>query len=189
MEPDSLKSVIESLLFVADSPLSLQRLSAVLEGVEKAEILATLRALQAEYDAPGRGFRIAEVAGGFQMRSSKENAEWVRKLQRGKPTRMSRATLETLSIVAYRQPITKAEIEDVRGVDVDGVLTTLLERRLIRIVGRKEVVGRPFLYGTTAEFLEIFNLKDLSDLPTLKEIEGAVVPEPPAGESSPENAK
>jgi len=189
VERDSLRSVLESLLFVADSPLSLQRLSTVLEGIERKEIVSILRDLQAEYNASGRGFRLGEVAGGYQMRSFKENAEWVRKLQRAKPTRMSRATLETLSIVAYRQPMTRAEIEDVRGVDVDGVLTTLLERRLIRIVGRKDVVGRPFLYGTTTEFLEMFNLKDLSDLPTLKEIEGTTVSEPSAGETPPDSGK
>jgi segregation and condensation protein B len=105
------------------------------------------------------------------MRTPKENADWVKKLYQGKNARMSRATLETLAIIAYKQPMTKAEIEKIRGVDVDGVLTTLLERRLVRIVARKEVPGRPFLYGTTREFLEVFNLKDLSHLPTLKEME------------------
>lgn len=189
MERDSLRSVIESLLFVTDSPLSLQRLSTVLEGVERKEILSILRDLQEEYSASGRGFRLAEVAGGYQMRSSRDNAEWVKKLQRGKPTRLTRATLETLSIIAYKQPISRPEIEDVRGVDVDGVLTTLMERRLIRIVGRKDVVGRPFLYGTTPEFLETFNLKDLSDLPTLKEIEGMTVADPSTGEILPESGK
>jgi segregation and condensation protein B len=162
---------------------------AVLEGVERGEILSVLRDLQADYETSGRGFRLAEVAGGYQMRSSKDNAEWVRKLQRGKPARMTRATLETLSIIAYRQPITRAEIEDVRGVDVDGVVTTLLERRLIRIVGRKDMVGRPFLYGTTPEFLEMFNLKDLSDLPTLKEIEEPAFAEVSPADTSPESGK
>jgi segregation and condensation protein B len=189
MEREELKSVIESLLFVADAPLSLQRLSAVLEGVERKEIASAARDLQAEYEASGRGFRLAEVAGGYQMRSCRENAEWVRKLQRGKPARMTRATLETLSIVAYRQPITRAEVEDVRGVDSGGVLSSLLERRLIRIVGRKDMVGRPFLYGTTAEFLEMFNLKDLADLPTLKEVEAAPVSDSPPADPSPESGE
>ena len=171
MERDRLRSVLESLLFAADAPLTVQRLSEVLEGIERKEIVAALQELQAEYETAGRGFRVAEVAGGYQMRTPKENADWVKSLFRGRPARMSRATLETLAIIAYKQPITRAEIEVIRGVDVDGVLSTLLERRLVRIVARKDVPGRPFLYGTTGEFLELFNLKDLANLPTLKEME------------------
>jgi segregation and condensation protein B len=122
---------------------------------------------------------LVEVAGGYQLRTAKSNSEAVKKFLGGRPARMSKATLETLAIVAYRQPITKAEIEAIRGVDVDGVITTLLERNLIRAVARKDVPGRPFLYGTTAEFLELFNLKDLSELPTLKETEEISLPEIP----------
>ena len=171
MERDRLKSILESLLFAAEGPLTIQRIIEVMEGVERKEILFLLQELQAEYEAAGRGFRLAEVAGGYQMRTPKENADWVKKLYRGRAARMSRATLETLAIIAYRQPITRAEIEAVRGVDVDGVLSHLLERRLARIIGRKDVPGRPFLYGTTPEFLQVFNLKNLSYLPTLKEME------------------
>jgi segregation and condensation protein B len=182
MERDQLKSILESLLFASEGPVTIHRLGEALEGVERSEISAALQELQAEYDASGRGFRLAEVAGGYQMQTARENADWVKKLYRDRPQRMSRATLETLAIVAYKQPITRAEIEAIRGVDVDGVVATLLDRRLIRIVARKDVPGRPFLYGTTPEFLQLFNLKDLSHLPTLKEMEEMTLPE---GETPP----
>jgi segregation and condensation protein B len=120
-----------------------------------------------------------EVAGGYQLRTPKANADWVKKFLGGRPARMGKATLETLAIIAYRQPITRAEIEAIRGVDVDGVIATLLERNLIRAMARKDVPGRPFLYGTTAEFLQLFNLQDLSQLPTLKEMEEISLPEFP----------
>lgn len=180
MERDRLKSILESLLFAAEGPLTAHRIREIVGGVEKREIEALLEELGNEYEVGGRGFRIVEVAGGYQLRTPKENAEWVKNLYKGRPARMSRPLLETLAIIAYKQPITRAEIEAIRGVDVDGVLATLLERRLVRIVARKDVPGRPFLYGSTPEFLELFNLKDLSQLPTLKEMEemaGAPAPE------------
>lgn len=179
MEREDIKSILESLLFVADGPLSLQRIAEVLEGVEKAEIRSALDELQAELEATRRGVRLVEVAGGFQMRTAKVNADWLKKFLGGRPARMSRPTLETLAIIAYRQPITKAEIEAIRGVDVDGVINTLLDRNLIRAVARKDVPGRPFLYGTTPVFLQLFNLKDLTHLPTLKEMEEITLPEAP----------
>lgn len=185
MERDRLKSIIESLLFASETPLTVARMGEVLEGVDRKEIAAVLEGLKTEYETSARGFRLVEVAGGLQMRTPKENAEWIKNLFRGRPARMSRATLETLAIIAYKQPITRAEIEAIRGVDVDGVLSTLLERRLARIVARKDVPGRPFLYGTTTEFLEMFNLKDLSNLPTLKEMEEMTLPQPPEDESPP----
>jgi segregation and condensation protein B len=177
MERDRLKSVLESLFFAADGPLTIHRISEILEGVDKEHVGATIQELQSEYECSGRGFRLVDVAGGYQMRTPKENADWVRGLYQGRAVRMTRATLETLAIIAYKQPITRAEIEAIRGVDVDGVLSTLLERRLVRIVARKDVPGRPFLYGTTSEFLELFNLKDLTHLPTLKEMEEMTLPE------------
>ena len=177
MERADLKSIVESLLFVADGPLTLQRLAEVLEGSARDEIGSVLEELQAELENERRGVRLVEVAGGYQLRTPKVNADWVKKLFGGRPPRMSRATLETLAIIAYRQPVTRAEIEAIRGVDVDGVVSTLLERNLIRAVARKDVPGRPFLYGTTAEFLQLFNLKDLSHLPTLKEMEEITLPE------------
>ena len=179
MDREQLRSVIESLLFMSESSLSLDRLSAVIEGVEKSEIRSLVEELQSEYETQGRGFRLVEVAGAYQLRTPKENADWVKNLFRGKATRMSRPTLETLAILAYKQPITRGEIEQIRGVSVEGILSTLLERQLVRIVGRKDIAGKPFLYGTTREFLELFNLKDLTDLPTLKEMDEITLPEVP----------
>ena len=177
MEREELKSVIESLLFVADGPQTLQRFGELLDPVDRQSIREVLSVLQGEYENQNRGVRLVEVAGGYQLRTAKANADWVKKFLGGRPARMSKATLETLAIVAYRQPITKAEVDAIRGVDVDCVLTTLLERNLIRAVARKDVPGRPFLYGTTPEFLQLFNLKDLSHLPTLKEMEEISLPE------------
>ena len=182
MEREDIKSIIESLLFVADGPLTIQRLGEVLDGVEKEDLRSTLDELQAELENSRRGVRLVEVAGGYQLRTAKVNADWVKKFLGGRPARMGRATLETLAIIAYRQPITRAEIESIRGVDVDGVINTLLDRSLIRAVARKDVPGRPFLYGTTPEFLQLFNLKDLTHLPTLKEMEEITLPEMPGEE-------
>jgi segregation and condensation protein B len=184
MEHEDLKSIVESLLFVADAPLTVQRLAEVLDGTEANAIRSALEELARELETGRRGLRVVEVAGGYQMRTAKVNSDWVKKFLGGRPARMSRPTLETLAIIAYRQPITKAEIEAIRGVDVDGVISTLLERNLIRAVARKDVPGRPFLYGTTKEFLELFNLKDLAHLPTLKEMEEITLPEAP-GEQIP----
>lgn len=165
-----IERIIESVLFAAAAPVSLRRLVEILAGPPSKEVQAAVVRLMQEY-APGqRGIQLREVAGGYQFRTARENAEWVRAIFREKPARMGRAALETLSIVAYKQPVTRAEIEAIRGVDVDGVLSTLLSRRLIKIGGRKEAVGRPLLYGTTPEFLEVFGLKDMNELPSLKEL-------------------
>ena len=182
MEREDIRSIVESLLFVADGPLTIQRLGEVLEGAEKEDVRSILDELQAELENSRRGVRLVEVAGGYQLRTAKVNADWVKKFLGGRPARMGRATLETLAIIAYRQPITRAEIEAIRGVDVDGVINTLLDRSLIRAVARKDVPGRPFLYGTTPEFLQLFNLKDLTHLPTLKEMEEITLPEIPGEE-------
>ena len=179
MEREEVKSILESLLFVADGPQNVQCFADALESVEPELIQEILNELQNELAEKGHGIRLVEVAGGYQLRTAKGNAEWVKRFLGGRPARMGRATLETLAIIAYRQPITKAEIEAIRGVDVDGVITTLLERNLIRAVARKDVPGRPFLYGTTPEFLQLFNLKDLSHLPTLKEMEEITLPDIP----------
>jgi segregation and condensation protein B len=182
MEHDEVRSILESLLLVADGPQPLQRFGELLDGVDKAVIQSVLNELQTELESQSRGIRLVEVAGGYQLRTAKVNADWVKKFLGGRPARMGKATLETLAIVAYRQPITKAEIEAIRGVDVDGVITTLLERSLIRAVARKDVPGRPFLYGTTPEFLQLFNLKDLTHLPTLKEMDEISLPDFPGEE-------
>ena len=189
MEREEIKSIIESLLFVADGPLAIQKLGEVLEGVGKADLRSTLDELQAELENSRRGIRLVEVAGGYQLRTPKVNADWVKKFLGGRPARMGRATLETLAIIAYRQPITRAEIEAIRGVDVDGVINTLLDRSLIRAVARKDVPGRPFLYGTTPEFLQLFNLKDLTHLPTLKEMEEITLPQIPGEALAVESAE
>ena len=189
MEREELRSIVESLLFVAEGPLTIQRLGEVLEDADKDDIRTALQEIQAELENNRRGVRLVEVAGGYQFRTAKVNADWVKKFLGGRPARMGRATLETLAIIAYRQPITRAEIEAIRGVDVDGVINTLLDRSLIRAVARKDVPGRPFLYGTTPEFLQLFNLKDLNHLPTLKEMEEITLPEMPGEELPLENAE
>lgn len=168
--PKRLRSILESLLFAAGDPISLGRFTQILTGYERREILHALNELAEEYRREERGFRLQEVAGGYQLRTARANAEMVKALLQQRPVRLTRAALETLAVVAYRQPVTRAEIEAIRGVDVDAVLATLLERRLVRVIGRKEVVGRPLLYGTTPEFLETFGLKDLASLPTLEEL-------------------
>src|SRR6185295_9414607 len=132
--------------------------------------LQALDTLAASYEREGRGLRVVHVAGGYQLRSAPEHSRWVRRLLQERPPRLSRPMLETLAIVAYKQPCTRIEVEAVRGVDCDAVLATLSDRRLVRILGRKEAPGRPLLYGTTREFLEVFGLPDLTALPTLREL-------------------
>ncbi len=171
------KAILEALLFVAEEPLSLERLHTILGEYTKKEVQTALRELQDSYLSEGRGLQIIEVAGGFRLATRPELAPWILKLKQGKPTKLSRAAMETLAIIAYKQAITKAEIEAIRGVEVDGVLKTLLEKDLIRIVGRKKEAGRPILYGTSKTFLEYFGFKDLSELPSLKELE-ELVPQP-----------
>lgn len=169
MTLSEIKAIAESLLFASGTPLSLRRLAEVI-GMPQAEVKPALALLLEEYAAPGRGVCLVEIAGGYQLRTVPECAEYVKTLVREKPNRLSRAALETLAIVAYRQPITKMEIEAVRGVDVDGVLNSLLTKKLIRVMGRKDVPGRPWVYGTTPQFLELFSLSDLGSLPPLPNI-------------------
>jgi len=166
--PSERKTIIEGLLFVSDAPLKAERVAAVLD-IERAEAQRLLLELVADFQSPARGFMLAEVAEGFQFRTRPEHADWYRRLGRQRTFRFSRAALETLAIIAYRQPVTRPEIEYLRGVDSGGVLKTLLDKRLVRILGKREIPGRPLLYGTTREFLEFFNLRDLTGLPTLKE--------------------
>ncbi len=165
-----LVGIVESLLLASGAPVPLTRLVDALGGPGRREIVAALRALGAAYERDGRGLRLVFVAGGYQLRSAPEHAHWVRRLMGGRPPRLSRPMLETLAIVAYRQPVTRPEIEAIRGVDADAVLSTLLERRLVKIQGRKDAPGRPILYGTTRDFLEVFGLPDLQALPPLAEL-------------------
>jgi segregation and condensation protein B len=166
-----LKAIIESLLFVAEEPLGPERLKKILETAEAGAIAEAIAALRADYESRQGGFYLAEVAGGFQFRTRPEYTAWVRRLVDPKPVRLSKAALETLAIIAYKQPIIRSDVEHIRGVDCGGVLRQLLERKLIRVLGRKEIAGRPLIYATTRKFLETFDLKDLKDLPTPKEIE------------------
>ena len=163
--------IIESLLFVAEEPLSVQQLKAILETDDADAIRSALQELADEYDRRGGGFEIKQVAGGFQFRTRSEYSEWVKKFLKPSPAKLSRAALETLAIIAYKQPIIRADVEHIRGVDCGGVLRMLLEKKLVRVLGRKDIPGRPMIYGTTRQFLEVFNLKDLRDLPSPKEIE------------------
>ncbi|MGD8243000.1 MAG: SMC-Scp complex subunit ScpB, partial [Desulfobacterales bacterium] len=166
----NLKSIVESLVFVSETPLSLNRLKAILGDVDLRDIRLALAELQGEYEDRQGGFALQEVAGGYQFRTRSAYSDWIKKLLKPSPTRLSRAALETLAIIAYKQPIIRADVEHIRGVDSGGVLRLLLEKKLIRVLGRKDIPGRPMIYGTTKDFLEIFNLKDLSELPSPKEI-------------------
>jgi segregation and condensation protein B len=168
MSPERVRTVVESLLFVTDKPVSLDQLHEA-TGVERPSLQAALEELAGLHRERGSGVGLTEVAGGWQFRTDPESGEFVRRFLRVKPHRLTRAALETLAIIAYRQPVTRPEIEDVRGVDSGAVVKALLERRLIKILGKKDEVGRPILYGTSREFLEFFALKDLSALPTLRE--------------------
>jgi segregation and condensation protein B len=163
-------AILEALLFASSKPLSMDNLSES-SGWEKKEIRESLKALKDEYEAQGRGFTLEEVAGGFQLRSDPRFADQVSKLFASRAKRrFTRSSLETLSIIAYRQPVTRAEVEQIRGVDSGAVLKTLLSQVMIRVLGRKEAPGRPILYGSTREFLEYFGLRDLESLPTLEEV-------------------
>jgi segregation and condensation protein B len=164
------KRVIEALVFASEDPLTVSRLQTILGAQDRREILQDLAELRAEFAAMGRSFHLVEVAGGYQFRTTPEMAPWVRKLKRHSGGRMSQASMETLAIVAYKQPLTRAEVEYVRGVDCGAVIRGLLEKGLVKIMGRKDVPGRPLLYGTSRRFLEVFNLKDLSSLPDVRDM-------------------
>ena len=168
---EDIKYIIESLLFVADEPLPVDRIKKILIQVETREIREAMAQLTAEYEARGGGFYLDEVAGGYQIRTRPQYTDWIKKLIQPKPLRLSKPALETLVIIAYKQPIIRSDIEHLRGVDCGGVIRVLLERKLVRVLGRKEIAGRPLIYATTKRFLEIFDLKNLRDLPTPKEIE------------------
>jgi segregation and condensation protein B len=172
LEDHQLKSAIEALLFVSNNPLSLDRLKGVFEEAPQEQIEAQIQALRHEYDERGAGIMLAEVAGGYQLATRPENVSWIRKFKSVKVSaKLSKPALETLAIVAYKQPITRMEVEAIRGVNIGGIMRNLMERRLVKIVGKKDVPGKPMMYGTTLEFLQYFGLKDLSALPTLKEFQ------------------
>ena len=180
MDLTQLKAIVEALIFASPEPLTPKMLLKLLNDEPKEDVLAAVDAVKQDYEARP-GLHVAEVAGGYQITTRPELHDWVRRLFHERTTqKLSVASLETLSVIAYKQPITQAEIGEIRGVNTSGVLTTLLERHLIKIVGRKNVIGRPFLYGTTREFLIRFGLKDVNDLPKIEDMAQQLGFEPPA---------
>ncbi|ULA69560.1 MAG: Segregation and condensation protein B [Nitrospira sp.] len=166
----ALKGILEALLFVTAEPIPVTRFLALLGAVTKQEVDQALASLTHDYEQEGRGLQLAEVAGGYRIVTKAEFAPWLKRLEKVKaPSKLSRSALESLAIIAYKQPIVRGEVEQIRGVETSGVIRTLLERKLVRIVGRKEEPGRPIMYGTTKVFLEHFGLRDLSQLPPLRE--------------------
>ena len=183
MQNDELKFVIEALLFASERPLTVEQIKQAFsatkpadpssggdESITTEDVSSSLEALKNDYESQGRGFRLFEIAGGFQLVTDPRFASYLKKFyQEREKKRLSQASLETLSVIAYRRPVTRADIEFIRGVNVDGALKTLLEKGVVKMVGRKEVPGRPMLYGTTKEFLDHFGLKSTKDLPALSE--------------------
>jgi len=164
------KSAIESLIFIANKPITIEEIQRVIEGMGPAEIKEAVEEMAHAYEERMGGVRIVEIAGGYLMVTNPENAATVKAFYRITHTeRLTGPSLETLAIVAYKQPVTRVDIESIRGVNVDGVLRSLVEKNLVRVVGRKEVIGRPFVYGTTRFFLDYFGLKSLAELPKIEE--------------------
>lgn len=166
-----LSAIIESLVFTAESALSTDRICDLLEEFERDEIKSALAEIVTNHQGRGGGFELVEVAGGWQFRTRPAFHGYITRHIKTRSAKFSQSALETLAIIAYRQPITRAEVEHLRGVDCGGVLKSLLEKHLVRILGKKDIPGRPLIYGTSKEFLEIFGLKDLKSLPTLREIQ------------------
>ena len=165
-----LAAVLEALLFVSSEPVPLARLTSAVGNVSKAEVEEGLRRLERDLSAEGRGIQLVKLAGGYRLVTKPDFGPWLKRLDKAKAAqKLSRSALESLAIIAYKQPLVRAEIEEIRGVETSGVLRTLLERKLVRIVGRKEVPGRPIMYGTTKFFLEHFGLQDITQLPPLRE--------------------
>ncbi len=170
LEGCELAAVLEALLFVSPEPVPVSRLATAVGNVSKAEVEQALTRLEQDLAQDNRGIQLVKLAGGYRLVTKAEYAPWLKRLDKAKAAqKLSRSALESLAIIAYKQPLVRAEIEEIRGVETSGVLRTLLERKLVRIVGRKEVPGRPIMYGTTKFFLEHFGLQDLAQLPPLRE--------------------
>ena len=183
-----LKAIVEALIYASPEPVTLKALVKLLDTEPKEDVEAAIAALRADYERPG-GLQVVEVAGGFQIVTRPEFHEWVRRLFHERTTqKLSVAALETLAVIAYRQPVTAPEIAEIRGVNTAGVLGTLVDRKLIKIVGRKQVVGRPFMYGTTREFLERFGLNDIVDLTKVEDMSELMGFDIPLGEPTPQTA-
>ena len=182
---EELKPIVEALIFASPEPLTPKALYKLLESEPKEDVNEAIEALRRDYDRPG-GLQLVEVAGGYQIVTKPELHEWVRRLfQERSAQRLSVQALETLAVIAYKQPVTALEVSEIRGVNTSGVLGTLIDRRLVKVAGRKRVVGRPFLYATTREFLIRFGLKDLTDLPKIEEMAEALGFEVPAALNQP----
>jgi segregation and condensation protein B len=171
MDDSERRRIVEAVILGSPEPISAQRVAAVIPYCKPAKVKALVEDLNAEYAEQGRSFEIGEIAGGYQVRTLPEFASYLLQIQPQRPLRLSKAALETLAIAAYRQPVTRAEIEDIRGVDSGAVVRGLLDRKLLRIAGHKEVPGRPMIFGTTRRFLEVFGLEKLEDLPSLRQLE------------------
>ena len=170
MERTEIKLILESLLFSTETPMRLEKLNEIFPDTLLKDLREIMSELKEEYNSLNRSFAIREVANGFQFYTKTEYSPWIKKFKKIRPARLSPATLETMAIIAYKQPITRAEIEDVRGVDAGGILRALLDKSLIKIIGKKDVPGKPLIYTTTPKFLTMFGLKGLKDLPTLEDI-------------------
>lgn len=171
MSDDSVKSVIEALLFTSDRPLNLEQIKRAFDALDTNHIRAVLEDLKSEYEKSNRGIRVLEVAGGFQMITAPNFAPFLKKFYKERRVeKLSKPALETLAIIAYKQPVTKLEAESIRNVNIDGVIKHLLDKDLIRIAGRRKAPGRPYLFGTTRQFLEYFGLKSLEELPKIESL-------------------
>jgi segregation and condensation protein B len=171
MDNFDIKPILEGIFFVSDSPVRLETLVDILPESNKEEILQGIGRIKTEYEDSSKGVELVEIAGGYQFRTKTRWAEWINRLKKAKTVKLSRSALETLAIIAYRQPIIRPAIEEMRGVDSGWVVRTLLEKGLVKMMGRKDLPGRPMIYGTTRSFLELFGLNALADLPTLKEVQ------------------
>lgn len=170
IDVQELKAILEAVLFVSPEPVPVARLLSILATVSKTEVTQALTSLTHDLDQAGRGIQLVQIAGGYRLVTKQEYGPWLKRMDKAKAAqKLSRSALESLAIIAYKQPLVRSEIEEIRGVETSGVLRTLCERKLVRIVGRKDVPGRPIMYGTTKFFLEHFGLQDLTQLPPLRE--------------------
>ena len=183
MDENDIRPILEGVLFVSDTPVRLETLIEIFPEFGKDLVLQGLEQIRTDLEGSSRGIELVHVAGGYQFRTKPQWAEWINRLKKMKSVKLTQSALETLAIIAYRQPVIRPEIEQIRGVDSGWVLRTLMERGLVKMMGRKELPGRPMIYGTTRAFLELFGLNTITDLPTLKEVA------PPAGEEIPQAEK
>jgi len=178
VDESDIRPILETLFFISGTPIRFETLAEILPEFNEEAILNGIRQIQADCEGPSKGMELVEVAGGYQFRTKQRWAEWISRLKKVKAVKLSQSALETLAIIAYRQPVIRPEVEQIRGVDSGWVIRTLMEKGLVKMTGRKDLPGRPMIYGTTKAFLELFGLNAISDLPTLKEVA------PPAAEGT-----